>query len=68
LGPNPIEIGKRVWVGSITSRDGYRTTEVVSVDNTTAIPDSVHFKTKSGSDYLVVPVGVDSLDSISKIF
>ena len=59
INPDPIEIGKSVWVGSLSSRAGYETTAVVSMGNTETIQDSIIFETKSGSQYLVVPLEYD---------
>jgi hypothetical protein len=56
LSPNPIRKGVQVWVGSLSSRDGYSTTPVTKVVNVKNIEESVYFETESGSMYLVTPL------------
>jgi hypothetical protein len=48
--PYPIEVGKSVWVGSLTSRDGWTTTPVQSIFN-----NGRSFKTRNNT-YHIVPV------------
>jgi len=47
--PFPLEIGRTVWVGSLSSRDGWRTTPIVEVI------DNNNFKTMN-STYKIVPL------------
>jgi len=59
LNPNPLEKGKGVWVGSISSREGYTTTEIVSLITPVFSEECVCFKTKNQSDYLITPLDFD---------
>ena len=57
---NPIQVGDNVWVGSISSRTGYRTSAVTKVENINSFGDidqSVYFETESGSRYCVFSIG-----------
>lgn len=50
--PNPPEVGKNVWVGSISSREGWLMTEVQTVKK---IPRGVEFTTLN-STYRIVTI------------
>lgn len=63
LSPNPIKKGQRVWVGSISSRDGYRTTEITDV-LISNLHEAAEFKTQSGSHYLVISFDSNDFDTI----
>jgi hypothetical protein len=61
--PNPIEVGKGVWCGSISSRDGWTTSAVARMQDfprKTGSPygkRGVLFQTASGSLYFVFNLG-----------
>ena len=50
LNPNPIQVGSRVWVGSLSSREGWTTTEVTEI-----YEDGMSFKTLN-NQYRVIPL------------
>lgn len=59
LFPNPIAVGEKLWVGSISSRDGYYTSRITSAESFDVDglgTKAIYFETESGSRYYIFNV------------